>query len=275
MSSFEVRLPSIALVVAALLPAAAHGQLRPLDPLDWTVLEEQNASLELGAGVYTGQTAALAGTKGRLLELGSLRATWTLGRVALEVAGTTVRVFDDRQVDGEPADLSEPPSGERRRDAGVARVSTVVRILPNQGSTGVALRFGVALPTTDDNVGLDRDQTDFYSLVVGRIARNAWSLSGELGLGIYGTRDPDNEQVDPLLFGLRATYGLGPAAAELELAGHHDTRSAPEYRGNEDLGEARLGFRFGKDQWLSVAVVRGWTPTSPDLGLRVRLGRRF
>ncbi len=201
--------------------------------------------------------------------------TWTLGRVALQVAGTTVRVFDDRQVYAEPADFAAPPDGDRRTDAGVPRVSTVVRITPAEGSTGLALRFGVALPTTDNYVGLDRDQTDFYSLVVGRIGRDAWSVSGELGMGIYGTRDPVNEQVDPLLFGLRATYDLGPVAAELELAGHHDTRAGPEFRGNEDLGEGRLGLRFGEDRWLSVAVVRGWTPTSPDLGLRVRVGRRF
>lgn len=246
-----------------------------MDPLDWMVLGEQRASLELGGGVYTGQRAALAGTEGRLVELGWLRATWTMRRVALQVAGTTVRVFNDRRVYDEPADLASPPNGERRTDAGVARVSTVVRVVGEQGGSGLALRFGVALPTTDNNVGLDRDQTDFYSLVVGGIGRDAWSLSGELGMGIYGTRDPVNEQVDPLLFGLRATYDLGPAAVELELSGHHDTRAGPEYRGNEDLGEGRLGLRFGEDRWLSVTGVRGWTPTSPDFGLRVRVGRRF
>ena len=96
----------------------ASAQLRPLDPLDWTVLGDQSASVVVGGGLYTGQRAALAGTKGRLLELGAFRASWTLGRVALQLGGTTLRIFDDRTIYSEPADFAAPPDGSRRTDAG-------------------------------------------------------------------------------------------------------------------------------------------------------------
>jgi hypothetical protein len=275
MSFFLARRGATLALLVVLVPTGGAAQLRPLDPLDWNVLGDQRASFVLGGAVYSGQRAALAGTKGRLMELGAFKATWTLGRVALEVSGTAVRLFEDHTVYAEPADFAAPPDGSRRTDAGVALVSTVVRLTPGDRDRALALRFGVTLPTTDNEVGLDRDQTDFYSLLVGRVGGRNWSLSGELGLGIFGTRDPANEQVDPLLFGLMATRDLGPATLILELAGHHDPRAGPEFRGNEDLGEGRLGLRFGRLRWLSVSAVRGWTPTSPDFGLVVQVGRRF
>ena len=168
-----------------------------------------------------------------------------------------------------------PSDGRRRIDTGDYRVSTVVQLTRPGSKVAAALRFGVRLPTTDDAVGLGRDQTDFFSLLVGRVRRDRWQLSGELGIGVIGTRDPVNEQVDPVIFGLSSTYDLGSVEALLELTGHHDPRSGPEWRGIEDLGEARLGIRAGKQSWISVAVVRGWTIVSPDLGVMVQVGKRF
>lgn len=266
-----------ALAVAATTVAAppVTAQLRPLEPLDWSILGVDGRSLVVGGGMYSGQRAALAGSEGRLLELGTFRATWSLGRVALEFGGTALRLFDERSTYAAPSADVVPADGDRRKDHGDYQVSTVVRLAePNPGRT-LALRFGVRLPTTDNLQGLDRDRTDFFSLLAARVTRGALSVGGEVGLGINGTLDPDNEQVDPLLFALSGRYGTGPARILVELAGQHDTRAGSDRRGNEDLGEGRVGLEVGNRRWVSVTAVRGWTPSSPSFGVMVRFGTHF
>jgi hypothetical protein len=264
---------AFAAVTAASAPADA--QLRPLEPLDWSTLGVEGQSVVVGGGAYSGQRASLAGTEGRLLELGAFRATWSLGRVALEFAGTALWLFDERSTYAPAVPLVLPADGSRRTDNGDYHVSTVVRLVEPWPGSALALRFGVRLPTTDNLKGLDRDQTDFYSLLALRVARGPVSVAGEVGVGIYGTRDARYEQVDPLLFALTAGYGRGRVRPFLELAGHHDTRAGREHRGTEDLGEGRVGVRVGGTRWVSVSAVRGWTPSSPDFGLIVRFGTHF
>jgi hypothetical protein len=243
--------------------------------LDWDALDAGTYTVALGGGVYWGQRASLAGTEGLLLELGAFRAGWGFGRVAVELSGTTLRVFEDESVLMDPVVGVRGPDGDRRVDTGDYRVTTTVQLTRPGSRAAAALRFGVRLPTTDDAVGLGRDQTDFFALVAGRAHRDRWEMGGEVGIGVYGTRDIVNEQVDPLLFGLSASYDLGAFEALVELAGHHDTRAGPEWRGAEDLGEARLGIRIGDGRWLSIAGVRGWTLVSPDFGVTVTAGSRF
>jgi hypothetical protein len=265
----------LALAATALVASSAVAQLRPLEPLDWSTVGVERTSLVVGGGLFTGQRASLAGTEGRLLELGSFRATWSLGRVSLELAGTALRLFDERIAFADPFGDVLPAEGSRRRDAGDYRVSTVVQLAKTSHGHVVALRFGVRLPTTDNLKGLDRDETDFYSMLAGRVVQGPVAVGGELGLGINGTRDPENEQVDPLLFALSARYDLGRARALVELTGQHDTRAGRDRRGTEDLGEAHVGLEVGDRRWMSVVAVRGWTPSSPEFGVIVRFGTHF
>ena len=273
-----VRLRSaVLLATLSLAPTASSvsGQLRPLEPLDWSTVGVEGHSLELGGGYFSGQRASLAGTEGRLMELGSFRATWSLGRVALGLSGTALRVFEERTVFRDPLDDVVPAEGSYRRDIGDYRVETVVRLAEPKPGRTLALRFGVRLPTTDNLQGLDRDQTDFFSMLAGRVTRGDLAVGGEVGLGINGTRDPENEQVDPILFALSARYDLGGARAVVELTGQHDPRAGGDRRGTEDLGEARLGVEVGRRRWLSIAAVRGWTASSPELGVIVAFGANF
>jgi len=268
---------ALVLATVAIVPTAlpVSAQLRPLEPLDWSMVGVEGHSLELGGGYFSGQRASLAGTEGRLMELGSFRGTWSLGRVALELSGTALRVFEERTVFRDPLDDVVPAKDSYRRDVGDYRIATVVRLAePSPGQT-LALRFGVRLPTTDNVQGLDRDQTDFFSMVAGRVTQGDLVVGGELGLGINGTRDLENEQVDPILFALSARYDLGRVRALAELTGQHDPRAGGDRRGTEDLGEARLGFEVGRRRWLSVAAVRGWTASSPELGVIVAFGAHF
>ena len=251
------------------------SQLRPLDPVDFSVLGDPSWTVEVGGGIYGGQRASLAGTSGNLLEIGNTRVVWGLGRVALELSGTILRVYEDESVYTDPVGGARPPDGSRRVDAGDARVSTIVRLSGDDASTPIVLRFGTRLPSTDNEVGLGRDQTDFFSTLAVRPEWGRWAVSAEFGLGINGTRDTGNEQIDPLLFGVTATYDAGSLQPLFEATGQHDPRSSRDRRGNENIGEVRLGVRSGRDRWLSVLIVRGWTSTSPDLGLVVRAGKRF
>src|SRR5262245_54555033 len=141
------------------------AQLRPLEPLPWDVLG-QPATLHVSArsGWFDAQRASLAGTVGRLIELGEVRAVVRAGRVLLEFAGTPQRIFEDDSVFAAPAGGAEaPPVNRRRHDSGDYRVSTVIPLFDRR--VQAVLRFGTRLPTTDNRIGLDRDQTDFFALV--------------------------------------------------------------------------------------------------------------
>lgn len=263
------------LVVLAVAASAGGAQLRPLEPVPWRAFDEEGVDLEVGVGVYDDQEASLAGLRGRLVELGWFRASWGLGRVALELTGTALLWFEETTSFAPPLEGVRGADGGSRTDAGDYRISTQVALTGPEAPLKVALRFGVRLPTTDDVQGLERDQTDFFSFVTGRVDRGPIRAGAEIGLGILGTRDRRNEQVDVILFGLRGEYDLGKVDALVAVAGQHDPRRAREFRGNEDLGEVRLGVRAGHRRWVSVSVVRGWTRASPDIGARLSYGIRF
>lgn len=266
---------ALALAALAIVASSAHAQLRPLDPLDWRILGLEGGSLEVGGGVYSGQRASLAGTTGRLVEVGSLRVTWSFGRVAVELAGTPLWLFEEQVVVSPPEGDVVPADDAHRITSGDAQVSTVVQLTAQRPDRGLALRFGARLPTTDNRQGLDRDQTDVYALLAGRITRGPLAVGAEFGLGVNGTRDLQYEQVDPLLYLLSFRYDLGVARAVLAITGQHDPRAGEDRRGTEDLGEGRLGVEMGNRRWVSVEVVRGWTPSSPDMGLIVKVGTHF
>ncbi len=255
----------------------ATAQLRPMDPVEWHLLEVegQRFGVSVGMGVYSDQRAPLAGTIGRLVEIGTFRGIWVRGAVAIQVSGTALRVFEDERAFAEPYGLARASAGEGRVDAGDQRVSTIIVLTPDEGDLDFAVRFGVTLPTTDNRAGPERDQTDVFATLGGRLLRGGLMFSAEVGLGVHGTRDPDHEQVDPILFaaGLRGT--LDWIQWDLQAVGQHDPRGNADLRGNEDLGEVRLGVRRGERRWVRLAAVRGWETFSPGLGLLVEGGFSF
>ena len=266
---------SSAVLLATLLSVhPAASQLRPLDPMDWSALDEENREFEVavGSGMYFDQRASLAGTRGRLLEIGSYRGTWLAGQVAVEVSGTAVRVFEDHRRYADPVDEVRAFSADARLDTGDHRVSTILGLTPGSGSVDLAIRFGVRLPTTNDGTGLERDRTDFFATMGGRYKRGRGAISGEAGLGVLGTRFDDHEQVDPILFAGELSWDLGWVVSNLEVVGQHDPRRSEDLRGNEDLGEMRLGLRSGERRWVRVALVRGWETYSPRLGVLFEVG---
>lgn len=269
------------LLLLLLAPAESSGQLRPLDPLDWDPLDwdaldsDRSVSVSVGTAVFTDHSASLAGTRGRLVEVGRFRGTFLLGRTALQWSGSAVRIFHDCVSFADPVGQARGMTDSGRIDAGDQRLSTVVRLTEGTERWDAALRFGVRLPTTDNRIGLERDRTDFFATVAGRWVGTLARASAELGIGIWGTRDPVREQIDPILFALSGRLETGPVRPELEIVGQHDTRPRSELRGNEDLGEARLFARMGDARWLRLGVVRGWDAFSPDFGVIVEAGFRY
>ena len=226
----------------------------------------------VGGSVLADQRAALAGTEGRLIEVGNWNVAWRTGRVAIEAGGTLQRLFrEDRAFDA-PAEYVHPASGRNRHDSGDYRIATVLRLTPERAPAVLALRFGARLPTTDNMTGLDRDATDFFALLGGRVRRGALAVSGESGVSINGTRDPTFEQSDVWAFDLRTEYAAGRIVPVAEIVGQLDGLPGHSIRGNEDMAELRVGARFGGRRFLRVALVRGLKTYSPSAGVLVAAG---
>lgn len=269
-----------AVAVALFLGASPlAAQLRPIDAVPWDEVGGRGATVRVGVGGYAGARAALAGTRGSLIELGDLAATWSSGRVTLELGGAAWRVFSDDSSYAAPVAHAFPTDGRRRRDTGEHRLGTVVRFTPDASPVDAVLRFGTRLPTTGNEQGLGRDQTDFYATVGGRWRgrdRGGWpELAAEAGVAILSTRMDKPEQVDDLMYSARVGWGAARARARLELVGQHDARRAAELRGLEDLSEARLVGELGDRRRVRVALVRGLAFASPAWGASVAVGVSF
>ena len=265
---------TLALAFALVLaPTGAAGQLRPLDPAPWSIFEA-GVSLSAGAGVgvHRRQRAALTGTEGRLLELGNFRAAWRSGRIALEASGTAYRVFDGESRFAPASAGVREGIDLRRTDAGDFRISTSVLLTPPEARARALLRFGTRLPTTDDGVGLDRDQTDFFALAGGQLRGARLRAMAELGVGIFGTRNPSHEQSDAVVYTFATEYAGGPVVPSLALVGHADAFDSWTPRGNEDLAELRAGVRIGDGYWLKAEWVAGLVEFSPGAGLLLTAG---
>lgn len=254
----------------------AGAQLRPLPPMDWEVFDGGRlVTARVGGGVFADQRASLAGTEGRLVDVGNFSVAARSGRIAVEAAGTVLRLFDDRSTFADPWGGPPPATGERRRDAGDIRVSTLVLLTPPDRPLSAMLRFGTRLPTTDNEVGLERDRTDFFALVGGRLRIEGYELAGEAGVGINGTHDMRLEQSDVLIYSASAAYSWGAITPRITLLGHLDGMPGLAIRGNEELSELRLGVRAGRRTWAAAEVVRGLQPFSPSSGLIISAGLSY
>ncbi|HSJ12997.1 MAG TPA: SURF1 family protein [Longimicrobiales bacterium] len=256
----------------ALAPAGAGAQLRPLDPFDWRILDEQTALVAgAGGGITFDQPAPLSGTEGRLLELGTWRLLLRSGRMGLDLYGITVWRYSERDTLEAPYPGVDPAEHGVRQDFGPAGASAFVRVSPQRWSTDLLIRFGARLPTTSHASGLERDETDFYALAGARRRVGPWQLSGEAGVGIHGSVRADYRQSDVLIYNVGARRQTGPLALSASLVGHmdgHDWR----VRGNEDQSELRLGLRAGRGRWVEVGYIRGLTRFSPSHGLQIAVG---
>lgn len=259
---------ALALAGVAMAAGSAAAQLRPLDPFDWRMLDGgRTVSAEVGGGWLRGQRASLAGTEGTLLEAGSFRALWRTGRVVLEAGGTVQRIFHEDRSFAPPEPFVQPADDGQRRDAGDYRVATAVRLTREGAPLAAILRFGARLPTTDNRVGLDRDATDFFATVGGRIVRGRVLVGAEAGVGIFGTRDPEFEQDDLLIYAFRAEYDAGPIVPTLTVTGQQVGSGHQEIRGNESLGEVRIGARTNGRWFVRAEYVAGYTDFSPSGGV--------
>jgi hypothetical protein len=151
-------------------------------------------------------------------------------------------------------------------------VSTLVLLTPLDADASALLRFGTRLPTTDNEVGLERDRTDFFAVLAGRLRRGPLWAGAEAGVGIYGTHDPQLEQSDMLVYSVSGGYRGAWLAPRLSLVGHMDGMVGTTIRGNEELAEARAALRFGRDVWAEVEALYGLQPFSPRTGFYLRIG---
>lgn len=264
----------LAAVLSLAVAAHAHAQLRPLDPTDFRALNGERIRVYAGAGVFFSQHASLVGARGRLVELGDVRASWRTGRIVVEVAGTVQRFFREDTLVSEPAEGVMLPQEGSRRDAGDYRVQTILRLSGDTAQTTTILRFGTRLPTTDNRVGLERDQTDFFASLGAAHALGSLYFAAEAGVGINGTRLPNYEQSDVMIYAAAIEYRGSVLSPFVSVVGQDDMHLRI-VRGNEDLGEVRAGVRIGQQRWLRATVVRGFHDSSPRYGLLIGAGTSF
>lgn len=258
-------------ILAVSRPVSA--QLRPLEPIPWRVLSQGTTfTAELGGSRLYDQRASLAGTAGTLTELGNFSLAWHTGRVALEAAGTVQRHFTEKSRFADPYPDVVAAIDKRRHDAGDYRISTTVRLTPDAYPITGVLRFGTRLPTTDNTTGLDRDATDFFATVGASTTRGIVNLSGETGLGIFGTRETRFEQDDLFLYELRAEVRLGAFTPDAMIVGQQHGYAHRPIRGVEDQSEARVGVRYGDKRWIRVEAVKGLAIFSPSNGILLTAG---
>lgn len=260
-------LSALALVLSG---TAAPAQLRPLDPQAWEAWEGSAFRAGVGGGVYRGQRASLAGTEGDLLEAGRFELAWRTGRIVLEGGGTVQRFFRDRSRFAAPYGGAEA-SGPDRHDSGDYRIGTLVRLTP-AGTRTAVLRFGTRIPTTDNRVGLERDRTDFYALLGGRVRKRGVAISAESGVSINGTREAHFEQSDVWVYIVQVAASEGRVRPYVTVTGHADGLRGRSIRGNEDLGEIRIGALLDGRRWVRAHVVGGFLRFSPRYGFEITAG---
>jgi hypothetical protein len=251
----------------------AGAQLRPLEPVPWKLFEGSNSfAAEIGVSRLLDQKASLAGTSGTLTELGNFSVAFRTGRVVLEAAGTGQRLFHDQSRFAAAYPGVRASSDNDRHDSGDYRISTAVRLTPDAFPLVGVVRFGTRLPTTDNTTGLDRDATDFFATVGASSERGRVSMTAETGLGIHGTREPRFEQDDLLLYATRIELRGETWTPTASVVGQMHGYDHSAIRGVENLGEARLGIRAGREKWIRVEAVKGYTSFSPSTGILIAGG---
>ncbi|MBR9989448.1 MAG: SURF1 family protein [Gemmatimonadetes bacterium] len=261
-----------ALVAAAVLPAPARAQLRPVDPLEWRIFDDDIMLVGgAGAGVLWDQPAPLAGTRGTLLEIGTYSLTLRSARIAVQVGGTALWRLTENDTTAPPMEWVEPADGTRV-EPGPAFASTAFRMSPDAWPADIVLRFGATIATTSDESGLERDRTDFFALLSARYRRGALALTAENGVGIHGTVRTDLPQSDVWTYAFGASWTFRRAVLAADFIGRQDGHPRV-IRGNEDQREIRAGFDLGRERWVRVRYVRGMAPAaSPAHGVLVSAG---
>lgn len=264
---------AIVLIALGFGPAPLAAQLRPYEPTEWTVFDgDTRLVARVGGSVLDGQRASLAGETGTLKELGLFSVFARSGRIAIGAEGTFQRRFERTDAFANPQGGAEADADGTRIDAGDYRISTVMRLTPDSRNALAVLRFGTRLPTTDNAVGLERDQMDFFVVVGGRYDLGAVRATAEAGLGIHGTRDPIYEQSDVVIYHLSIGLPRGIVAPSLVLTGHADGLPDRSVPGNEELAEVRFRVRAGRSVWVQAEAIAGLMEYSPDRGLSIMVG---
>lgn len=265
----------VLLALCVLIFTAAHSvyaQLRPLDPTDFRALDGARVRVQFGSAIYLQQYASLTGARGRLVEVGDMRTSWRSGRFVVEVSGTVQRIFREDTLLQAPVEGVAASTVQRtRRDAGDYRVQTILRLTNDTAATSATLRFGTRLPTTDNRVGLERDQTDFFATLGGLRSFGPLQLMAEAGISINGTRLSNYEQSDVLIYAASLERRGRLFSPYLTVVGQNDLH-VRSVRGNEDLGELRAGLHAGNRKWINAQIVRGFHDASPRLGFSLNAG---
>ena len=259
-----VRPVSLALLTILLeaLTTAAHAQTdygRPTPMLlqtdhPWLATPDRRLRLSLGMGTRSAWRAPISGLQGDLLEMGIVRADWTVAsRVIIQLRGTIrQRLKIDEQ---HSAPVAGYPQSGTTEDVGDFSLATVLRFYENKPHTvALGLQFETKLPNSTQVKGIGTNTTDI-NLSALLAARYSTLLAfASAGIGILQAPLEIDEQNDVFLYGIGLTWALH-RRWELagEINGWFNTRNLIPL-GTESRGALQLGVTW-RHRELSVETM--------------------
>jgi Putative MetA-pathway of phenol degradation len=227
--------------------APARAQLRPLVTEEVDPIKPGSVRFEFGFDFLQDKDFTLSGLNGDLSRLGVTTVRVGLAPNVEFQAGGVIRnalsINGQFQPSAVPLRLSSGTNSTH--DVGDFYLAAKIKLrAEGRRAPSVGFRFGVQLPTSNQERGIGLNQTNFFAAALFGKRFGRWHVFGNLGLGILTAPVDPFAQNDVLLYGAAVTYEVNP---RLTLAGEVNGRanmrgSAP--LGTESDGEARLGARI-------------------------------
>ena len=255
-----LRILVLTLVPSLSFPGSAHAE-RPLFTEEAETLEPGYFSLDLGFGAREEPRDFGIADRDRELELGNLRLSFGLGKVAeLQFSGT-IQLWSE--VDGESS-----------TNSGDYVFGTKVWLLQERrgGRPSFSFLYEVKLPNASDEDGGATDETDFFGfLVVSKQLEERLTFHGNLGLGILGNPFESSSQNDIYLLRLALERQIGE---DLRLAFELINEGGPARE--DDPTSVRLTVAKKLDRWVLYAGGGlGLTDDADEAEVRLGVRRRY
>jgi len=263
----------IALLIALVLlvPALASAQQRPLVTEDPETVGAGNVLIEGGFDYSWDNEFPASGLSGNLLRLpllGFSVGVSSIAEIQLDGGFHNHLWITDRDPSA-PLYSLVTATGDTTGDVEDAVIGTKVRFLSEgMRRPAFAFRFATRLPNANNETGLGRDTTDFYtSVIAGKTVRSVRVVANG-GLGILGDPVDGNRQNDVFLYGVSLARALTNQAELVgEINGWINTRNGEPPAGTDSRGIVRLGARYTLGSWRADAgILFGVTPNDPSFG---------
>src|SRR5262245_39328176 len=259
------------LVITTITSVTVAAQQRPLITEDVEIVKPGSIRFELGFDFLQDRDFTLSGLNGDQSRIGVISLTFGLApNVEFETGGVIQNYLSiNRQYRASAVPLIISQTANSTNDFGDIYLATKIKLRnETERAPGLGFRFGVELPSSNQQRGIGLNQTNFFATAIASKHFGRLGVSSNLGLGILTAPVNAFTQNDVLLYGLSATYKFNNRVAMVsEINGRYSTRRNPPL-GTESDGIARIGARIRSGGVLfDVSGIRGINRISPSSGV--------